>query len=63
MKTMPKISIEELKEWVINDEGLYKWWNEWKKLTGLRSLTTFVKQNKAEIHGFVSKILFKEPVR
>lgn len=43
---------EERRLWVMNDEGLYRWW----KSTGL-SMSEFIKQNKAEINAAIKRAL------
>lgn len=47
-----KLTRDDIKQWVENDEGLYNWWK------GSRmSLASFVKANRAELETCIRRVL------
>lgn len=46
----------ERTRWVVNDEALYNWWRSTNK-----GLTSFVRENRAELTNYINKVLNKEP--
>lgn len=53
---MDKLSIEEIAEWVNNDEGLYNWWKS--ERVGIR---TFIRENRDLLTEIINARLRKEP--
>lgn len=47
----------EREQWVDNDEGLYDWFNSWKRRTGKRSIATFIRENRQEIDEAINPVL------
>jgi len=55
MKT--RLNNEERRLWVLNDEGLYRWWMRSRK--GMRA---FIKENREEIDAGIRRVLDREPI-
>lgn len=53
-----KLNDSDREDWVNNDEGLYSWW----KSTG-QGITTFVRENRAELSRLILATLNREPAR
>lgn len=51
-----KLTREDIKEWVNNDEGLYRWWK-----SSRMSLNSFVKANREELERCISRVLNRPP--
>lgn len=43
---------QDRKQWVQNDEGLYRWW-----LSTRQGITTFVRENRAELTRLITAYL------
>jgi hypothetical protein len=52
-----RINDEERRLWVLNDYGLYTWWQDSRK-----GLYRFIRENRAEITRLIMKELNREPV-
>jgi hypothetical protein len=44
---------EERELCILNDERLYTWWLEWKKLIK-KSMRYFIRENKEEIDAYIN---------
>jgi ribonucleotide reductase beta subunit family protein with ferritin-like domain len=48
----------EIRQWINNDEGLYNWFNSWKRgRHGSRSMDLFIKENRKEIVAAIKPVL------
>ena len=56
MKRVSPNDYEELRLWVLNDEGLYNWWK-----SSRRSLDNFIKEDGIEIAEAITNYLNVEP--
>ena len=52
------LPLDELEDWVNNDEGLYAWW----KSTRL-SMRKFISENRDDLRGAIREVLDREPSR
>ncbi len=51
-----RLTLEDLRQWVDNDEGLYNWWRSSRM--GQRQ---FIRENRAEIEAAVRSVLDRKP--
>jgi hypothetical protein len=50
------LTVNDIEQWVNNDEGLYRWWKSERK-----SLRTFVRENRAELERLITAALNRPP--
>jgi hypothetical protein len=51
-----KMNDNDREDWINNDESLYVWW----KGTG-QGITTFVRENRAELTKYINRALNRKP--
>lgn len=49
---------DDRREWILNDEGLYRWWKSEKK-----PMLVFIKENREELNAYINAKLNKKPNR
>lgn len=53
---MDKLTVEEIEQWVNNDEGLYTWWK--RERVGIR---TFIRENREQLEEIINARLRQDP--
>jgi len=55
---MEKLNNAEREQWINNDEGLYNWYNDWKRRNrdGIRG---FIKENRQEIDAAILGVIHR----
>jgi aspartate/tyrosine/aromatic aminotransferase len=49
---------DDRREWVLNDEGLYRWWKSERT-----SMVKFLKEHRSELDEYINQQLNKKPSR
>lgn len=53
-----RLNDSEREIWVLNDEGLYRWWQ-----SSRLSMRQFIRDNRAELDEFINRVLNAPPAR
>jgi hypothetical protein len=56
MSKSDRLNVEDLRQWVLNDEGLYRWW----KSSGVGDVRKFIRANRGELERCVRRVLSGE---
>jgi hypothetical protein len=51
-----KLTIEDMRLWVLNDEGLYRWWQQERG-----DIRAFIRRNREEIEAGINRVLNQKP--
>ena len=58
-----RLNDDERGDWIMNDEGLYLWFMGERYNRKTLSLSTFIKENRADLDRFILGVLNQEPGR
>ena len=52
-----KLTLNDIEQWINNDEGLYNWWKESRQ-----SIRLFMSDNRSDLEASIRRVLEAKPI-
>ena len=53
-----KLTVSDISQWLDNDEGLYNWFNDWRRNRYKdKSRRTFIRENRSQLEACINNVL------